>query len=118
MHAGRIATGHQHQIRADVAALAHVATRQHRGQFNPADPLRAMHALDNGRLEHTHAHLLALAQQSTIGRRTDISDSRDGGPDFEQIKQHYYVVHRDINPLGIVPQGPDLANWQTDPGRV
>ena len=37
---------------------------------------------------------------------------------FDQIKQHYYVVHRDINPLGIVPQGPDLANWQTDPGRV
>ncbi len=37
--------------------------------------------------------------------------------DFEQIKQHYYVVHRDINPTGIVPKGPDLANWLTPHGR-
>ena len=29
--------------------------------------------------------------------------------DFVQIKQHYYVVHRDINPTGIVPAGPDLT---------
>ncbi|AFA72827.1 glutathione S-transferase-like protein [Gordonia polyisoprenivorans VH2] len=33
--------------------------------------------------------------------------------DFTQIKQHYYIVHRDINPTGIVPQGPDLRNWLT-----
>ncbi|MEJ7719500.1 MAG: glutathione S-transferase C-terminal domain-containing protein [Ilumatobacteraceae bacterium] len=26
--------------------------------------------------------------------------------DFEQIKVHYYRVHRDINPTGIVPRGP------------
>jgi putative glutathione S-transferase len=31
--------------------------------------------------------------------------------DFVQIKQHYYVVHADINPTGIVPQGPDLSGW-------
>ena len=31
--------------------------------------------------------------------------------DFEQIKQHYYVVHSDINPSRIVPKGPDLAGW-------
>lgn len=31
--------------------------------------------------------------------------------DFEQIKAHYYVVHRDINPTGIVPKGPDLRGW-------
>lgn len=31
--------------------------------------------------------------------------------DFVQIKQHYYLVHTDINPTGIVPAGPDLANW-------
>ena len=31
--------------------------------------------------------------------------------DFTQIKRHYYVVHTDLNPTGIVPQGPDLANW-------
>ncbi|MBI9113591.1 glutathione S-transferase family protein [Sanguibacter suaedae] len=37
--------------------------------------------------------------------------------DFDQIKAHYYVVHRDINPSGIVPQGPDLAGWFSDHGR-
>jgi putative glutathione S-transferase len=37
--------------------------------------------------------------------------------DFVQIKQHYYEVHRDINPSGIVPMGPDLRNWATPHGR-
>ncbi len=32
--------------------------------------------------------------------------------DFEQIKAHYYVVHTDVNPSGIVPQGPDPQVWQ------
>jgi putative glutathione S-transferase len=31
--------------------------------------------------------------------------------DFSQIKRHYYEVHRDINPTGIVPLGPDPAGW-------
>jgi putative glutathione S-transferase len=31
--------------------------------------------------------------------------------DFEQIKQHYYVVHSDVNPSGIVPKGPDTDGW-------
>jgi putative glutathione S-transferase len=31
--------------------------------------------------------------------------------DFAQIKSHYYDVHRDINPTGIVPKGPELAGW-------
>ncbi|MFT4287136.1 glutathione S-transferase family protein [Nocardioides sp.] len=37
--------------------------------------------------------------------------------DFEQIKAHYYVVHHDINPSGIVPAGPDLSGWLTAHGR-
>ncbi|WP_369045582.1 glutathione S-transferase family protein [Sinomonas sp. P10A9] len=37
--------------------------------------------------------------------------------DFVQIKQHYYIVHEDINPTKIVPAGPDLANWLTPHGR-
>nr|WP_260462044.1 glutathione S-transferase C-terminal domain-containing protein [Streptomyces lateritius] len=37
--------------------------------------------------------------------------------DFEQIKTHYYVVHHDINPTGIVPLGPDLRGWLTPHGR-
>jgi putative glutathione S-transferase len=33
--------------------------------------------------------------------------------DFTQIKQHYYIVHKDINPTQIVPKGPDLSGWRT-----
>lgn len=31
--------------------------------------------------------------------------------DFDQIKRHYYVVHEDINPSGIVPKGPERESW-------
>ncbi|MFD7341209.1 glutathione S-transferase family protein [Streptomyces violascens] len=31
--------------------------------------------------------------------------------DFDHIKRHYYLVHQDINPSGIVPVGPDLSGW-------
>lgn len=37
--------------------------------------------------------------------------------DFDHIKAHYFQVHRDINPTGIVPLGPDLANWLEPHGR-
>ena len=33
--------------------------------------------------------------------------------DFDHIKWHYYCVHRDINPNGIVPAGPDPSAWLT-----
>ena len=32
---------------------------------------------------------------------------------FEQIKQHYYIVHTDLNPTQIVPDGPDESGWST-----
>ncbi|WP_141015715.1 glutathione S-transferase family protein [Nocardioides sambongensis] len=37
--------------------------------------------------------------------------------DFDQIKAHYYVVHEDINPTGIIPRGPDPSAWLTPHGR-
>ena len=37
--------------------------------------------------------------------------------DFDHIKRHYYEVHRDINPTGIVPEGPDLSGWSTPHDR-
>ncbi|WP_022909791.1 glutathione S-transferase family protein [Aestuariimicrobium kwangyangense] len=37
--------------------------------------------------------------------------------DFVQIKRHYYIVHADVNPSQIVPQGPDLANWLSEHHR-
>ncbi len=37
--------------------------------------------------------------------------------DFDHIKAHYYRVHHDINPTGIIPAGPDLTGWLTPHGR-
>ena len=37
--------------------------------------------------------------------------------DFDHIKRHYYEVHREVNPSGIVPKGPDLTGWLTPHGR-
>ena len=37
--------------------------------------------------------------------------------DFPQIKEHYYVVHADINPTQVIPQGPDTSDWLTPHGR-
>ncbi|WP_310961920.1 glutathione S-transferase family protein [Nocardioides terrisoli] len=37
--------------------------------------------------------------------------------DFAQIKRHYYVVHTDVNPSGIVPRGPLEDWWRTPHGR-
>lgn len=37
--------------------------------------------------------------------------------DFDHIKRHYYVVHSDINPTGVVPVGPDESGWLTPHGR-
>jgi putative glutathione S-transferase len=38
--------------------------------------------------------------------------------DFPQIKEHYYVVHTDINPTQVIPAGPDTSNWLTAHGRA
>ncbi|MDQ6687477.1 MAG: glutathione S-transferase C-terminal domain-containing protein [Actinomycetota bacterium] len=37
--------------------------------------------------------------------------------DFDQIKQHYYGVHRQLNPSGIVPKGPLNEAWLAPHGR-
>ena len=37
--------------------------------------------------------------------------------DFVQTKQHYYLVHANLNPSGIVPGGPDLSGWLAPHGR-
>jgi putative glutathione S-transferase len=37
--------------------------------------------------------------------------------DFDHIKRHYYEVHTDVNPTGIVPAGPDLSGWLEPHGR-
>nr|WP_245851822.1 glutathione S-transferase C-terminal domain-containing protein [Mobilicoccus massiliensis] len=37
--------------------------------------------------------------------------------DFVQIKQHYYMVHTDVNPTGVVPVGPELSGLVTPHSR-
>jgi glutathionyl-hydroquinone reductase len=32
--------------------------------------------------------------------------------DFDHIKRHYYLTHKQINPTGIVPAGPDVSVWE------
>lgn len=34
--------------------------------------------------------------------------------DFTEIKQHYFIVHKEINPSQVVPVGPDMA-WVAGP---
>ncbi|UUU43963.1 glutathione S-transferase C-terminal domain-containing protein [Streptomyces sp. NBC_00162] len=38
--------------------------------------------------------------------------------DFDHIKRHYYLVHTEINPTGIMPVGPELAGWLAPHGRA
>lgn len=37
--------------------------------------------------------------------------------DFTEIKQHYYIVHEEVNPTGIVPVGPDMTGLLSEHGR-
>lgn len=52
-------------------------------------------------------YLRDLFQTPGFGDTTDIT----------QIKQHYYIVHKEINPTQIVPLGPDLSGLRTPHGR-
>lgn len=36
---------------------------------------------------------------------------------FQQIKDHYFLVHTDINPTGVVPVGPSPESFYTEHGR-
>ena len=36
---------------------------------------------------------------------------------FDHIKRHYYLVHTQLNPSGLVPAGPDESRWLTPHGR-
>ncbi|MEI2714143.1 MAG: glutathione S-transferase C-terminal domain-containing protein [Nocardioides sp.] len=72
-----------------------------------------------------HGHFKCNRQQAQRDARTCGRYARDlfqtpgfgDTVDFDQIKRHYYVVHTDVNPTGIVPKGPDLAAWLEPPTR-
>ncbi|SDH42202.1 glutathione S-transferase family protein [Agrococcus jejuensis] len=65
-----------------------------------------------------HGHFKANRQRLTEmpalwGYARDLFQTPGFGDtiDFAQIKEHYYVVHEDVNPSGIVPKGPALDGW-------
>ena len=65
---------------------------------------------------HFKCNRVKLTEMPNLwGYARDLFQSRGFGEsiDFGQIKQHYYVVHEELNPSGIVPQGPDPSVWQT-----
>ena len=71
-----------------------------------------------------HAHFKCNRSKLTEmpalwGYARDLFQTRGFGEtiDFDQIKEHYYVVHTGINPTQVVPKGPDAALWLTAHGR-
>jgi glutathionyl-hydroquinone reductase len=69
---------------------------------------------------HFKANLRRIADYPNLwGYARDLYQRGEfsGTTDFDQIKQHYYVVQTDVNPSRIVPRGPDLSGWRTPPGR-
>lgn len=58
-------------------------------------------------MEHLWAYARDLYQTPGFGDTVN----------FEQIKQHYYITHKDINPTMVVPGGPDLRTWLEPHGR-
>lgn len=71
-----------------------------------------------------HGHFKANRQRLTEmpalwGYARDLLQTPGFGDtiDFAQIKEHYYVVHEDVNPSGIVPKGPALDGWLEPHGR-
>lgn len=58
-------------------------------------------------MEHLWGYARELFQTPGFGDTTD----------FAQIKQHFYLSHKDLNPTGIIPAGPDLTNWLSPHNR-
>lgn len=58
-------------------------------------------------MPHVYGYLRELFQLPGFGDTTD----------FTEIKQHYYIVHREINPTQVVPAGPDLHGLAQPHGR-
>ena len=58
-------------------------------------------------MPNVYGYLRELFQTPGFGDTTD----------FTEIKQHYYIVHREVNPTQIVPAGPDLSGLAQPHGR-
>lgn len=58
-------------------------------------------------MHNVYGYLRELFQTPGFGDTTD----------FAEIKQHYYIVHREVNPTQIVPAGPDMSGLAQPHGR-
>ncbi|AKK10937.1 glutathione S-transferase family protein [Corynebacterium uterequi] len=58
-------------------------------------------------MPNLHNYLKELFQIPGFGDTTD----------FQEIKEHYYYTHSDVNPTRIVPVGPDLSDLATPHDR-
>ena len=68
-------------------------------------------AVYHGHFKCNRQKLIELPHLWAYARRLYAIPAFGDATDFEQIKQHYYVVQRDVNPTGVVPKGPDLSVW-------
>ncbi len=65
----------------------------------------------HGHFKCNRQQLIELPHLWAYARRLYAIPAFGEATDFEQIKQHYYIVQSDVNPTGVVPKGPDLSVW-------
>jgi putative glutathione S-transferase len=65
----------------------------------------------HGHFKCNRQQLIELPHLWAYARRLYAIPAFNDATDFEQIKQHYYIVQSDVNPTGVVPKGPDLSVW-------
>ncbi|MHA2788773.1 glutathione S-transferase family protein [Corynebacterium sp. S7] len=58
-------------------------------------------------MPNTWGYLKELFQTPGFGDTTD----------FQEIKEHYFITHHEVNPTGIVPVGPDMSGIMEPHGR-
>ena len=73
------------------------------------DAVYYVHFRCNGRLLIEHPNLWSYARE--LYQHPGIAETVR----FDEIKQHYYVTHRELNPRGIVPAGPLDQDWWSEP---
>ena len=102
----------------------HLATRRprrrthHGGRRAPLHTLVRFDPVYHGHFKCNRVKLIELP--NLWGYARDLFQTPGFGDtiDFTHIKAHYYVVHRDINPTGVIPGGPDLSVWASEHDRA
>lgn len=75
------------------------------------DPVYYVHFRCNGRRLVDHPNLWAYARE--LYQRPGIAETVA----MDEIREHYYTTHDELNPKRIVPRGPLDLYWSAPPGR-